>query len=225
MAEAQPKTAESHTGTAPDAGPQPEGHGDVGARIRAARTERGLTLRELARRLGVSAGHISQVERGLVKPSISLVYSIADVLSLGVGELFSNNAGPGTPDVGIARTPGEDRYVTRAAERRSIDVESGVRWELLTPTTREPVDFREIVYAAGSGSTQPGSFVRHSGREYGLVLSGRLRVQLEFDEYELGPGDSIAFESAVPHRFWNDGTETVKAVWCTVTAPEDAGTH
>ncbi|MFD1211848.1 helix-turn-helix domain-containing protein [Arthrobacter sp. GCM10027362] len=223
MADAQSKTAEPHPVPAPDAGPQPDGHGDVGVRIRAARTERNLTLRELARRLGVSAGHISQVERGLVKPSISLVYSIADVLAVGVGDLFSNNTGPGTPDVGIVRTPGEDRYVTRAAERRTINLETGVRWELLTPTTREPVDFREIVYAAGSGSTQPGSFVRHSGREYGLVLSGRLRVQLEFDEYELGPGDSIAFESAVPHRFWNDGPETVKAVWCTLAAPEDAG--
>lgn len=208
----------------PDIRPQPENRGDVGIRIRAARTERGMPLRELARRLGVSAGHISQVERGLVKPSISLVYAIANELSLGMSDLFSNNAAPGLTDAGITRTPGEDRFVTRAAERRSINLDTGVRWELLTPTTREPVDFREIVYPPGSGSAKPGSFVRHSGREYGLVLSGRLQVQLEFDEYELGPGDTIAFESALPHRFWNEGPETVKAVWCTVAAPEDAGT-
>jgi transcriptional regulator with XRE-family HTH domain len=202
---------------------QPEGHGDVGGRIRAARTEQGMTLRELARRLGVSAGHISQVERGLVKPSISLVYSIADVLSLGMSDLFSSSGTAVASEEGVVRTPGEDRFVTRAAERRTINLDTGVRWELLTPTTREPVDFREIVYPAGSGSTQAGSFMRHNGREYGLVLSGRLRVQLEFDEYELGPGDTIAFESALPHRFWNEGPETVKAVWCTVAAPEDTG--
>lgn len=203
---------------------QPEARGDVGGRIRAARTEQGMSLRELARRLGVSAGHISQVERGLVAPSISLVYSIANTLSLGMNDLFASNTAAGTPLEGIVRTPGEDRFITRAAERRTINLDTGVRWELLSPTTREPVDFREIVYPPGSGSTQPGSFVRHSGREYGLVLSGRLRVQLEFDEYELGPGDTIAFESALPHRFWNDGPDTVKAVWCTIAAGEDAGT-
>ena len=228
MAQAEANTVEpardQNADTLPQVhGPaQSEGHGDVGGRIRAARTEQGMTLRELARRLGVSAGHISQVERGLVKPSISLVYSIADVLSLGMSDLFSSSVAEVASMEGIARTPGEDRFVTRAAERRTINLDTGVRWELLTPTTREPVDFREIVYPAGSGSTQPDSFMRHSGREYGLVLSGRLRVQLEFDEYELGPGDTIAFESALPHRFWNEGPDVVKAVWCTVTAPEDA---
>ncbi|NKX51775.1 helix-turn-helix transcriptional regulator, partial [Arthrobacter deserti] len=90
---------------APEPGirPQPENRGDVGTRIRAARTERGMPLREPARRLGVSAGHISQVERGLVKPSISLVYAIANELSLGMSDLFSNNAAPGLTDAGITR--------------------------------------------------------------------------------------------------------------------------
>ena len=48
--------------------------------------------------------------------------------------------------------------------------------------------------------------MRHMGREYGLVLSGRLRVTIGFDdEHELGPGDSIAFESSRPHRLENAG--------------------
>ena len=187
-----------------------------GGRIRAARAERKMSLRELARRLDISAGHISQVERGLVRPSISLVYSIASELSIDMSDLFGDNAAKNTHYEGVARTEGEERFVTRAAERRTIDLETGVRWELLTPTTREPVNFREIVYPAGAGSDLPGAFVRHSGREYGLLLAGILRVQFDFEEYELGPGDSIAFDSTVPHRFWNGGTETVRAVWCMV---------
>ncbi|MGP5394891.1 helix-turn-helix domain-containing protein [Arthrobacter rhombi] len=188
----------------------------VGGRIRSIRMDCGMSLRELARRLNVSAGHISQVERALVTPSISLIYSIASELSVGMSDLFGNNANrdPGQED--IVRTSGEERFVTRVGERRTIDLETGVRWELLTPTNREPVDFREIVYPVGAGSEQPGGFVRHSGHEYGLILSGILRVQLDFDEYELGPGDSIAFDSMIPHRFWNDAAETVRAVWCTV---------
>lgn len=188
----------------------------VGSRIRAARTARKMSLRELARRLDISAGHISQVERGLVMPSISLVYSIATELSLAMSDLFGDNAPKSVPAEGITRTEGEERFVTRAAERRTIDLNTGVRWELLTPTTREPVGFREIVYPVGAGSDEPESFVRHSGREYGLLLSGVLHVQFDFEEYVLGPGDSIAFDSMVPHRFWNSGTDTVRAVWCTV---------
>lgn len=187
-----------------------------GGRIRAARTERKMSLRELARRLDISAGHVSQVERGLVRPSISLVYAIASELAIDMSDLFGDNAPKNTQFEGVTRTEGEERFVTRAAERRTIDLDTGVRWELLTPTTREPVDFREIVYPAGAGSDLPGSFVRHSGREYGLLLAGILRVQFDFEEYELGPGDSIAFDSMVPHRFWNAGTETVRAVWCMV---------
>lgn len=188
----------------------------VGSRIRAARTARKMSLRELARRLDISAGHVSQVERGLVMPSISLVYSIASELSLAMSDLFGDNAPKSIPTEGITRTEGEERFVTRAAERRTIDLNTGVRWELLTPTTREPVGFREIIYPAGAGSDEPGSFVRHSGREYGLLLAGVLHVQFDFEIYVLGPGDSIAFDSMVPHRFWNNGTETVRAVWCTV---------
>jgi quercetin dioxygenase-like cupin family protein len=58
--------------------------------------------------------------------------------------------------------------------------------------------------------------IRHQGREYGLVLSGRLGVQLGFQTYELGPGDSIAFDSTGPHRFWNLGDEPVHGIWCVV---------
>ena len=59
--------------------------------------------------------------------------------------------------------------------------------------------------------------MRHMGREYGLVLSGRLRVIIGFDEeHELGPGDSIAFESSRPHRLENAGSEPVEAIWFVV---------
>ena len=60
--------------------------------------------------------------------------------------------------------------------------------------------------------------MRHMGREYGVVLAGRLRVTIGFDEeeYELGPGDSIAFESSRPHRLENAGDEPVEAIWFVV---------
>jgi quercetin dioxygenase-like cupin family protein len=56
-------------------------------------------------------------------------------------------------------------------------------------------------------------FVRHSGREYGLVLEGNLRVTVGFEAHDLKPGDSIAFDSTVPHRLENIGDRPARAVW------------
>lgn len=57
---------------------------------------------------------------------------------------------------------------------------------------------------------------RHSGREFGFVTSGALTVTVNFDDYLLRPGDSIAFPSTTPHRLWNAGEEPVQAVWAVV---------
>ena len=54
------------------------------------------------------------------------------------------------------------------------------------------------------------------GREYGIVLSGRLGVQLGFEVFELGPEDSIGFDSTQPHRLWNLGDEPVHGIWFVV---------
>jgi mannose-6-phosphate isomerase-like protein (cupin superfamily) len=58
--------------------------------------------------------------------------------------------------------------------------------------------------------------MRHSGREFGLVISGSLSVTVGFEEHVLGPGDSMSFESTVPHRLHNEGDEPVRAVWVTL---------
>jgi mannose-6-phosphate isomerase-like protein (cupin superfamily) len=58
--------------------------------------------------------------------------------------------------------------------------------------------------------------MRHNGREYGYVLSGRLHVTLGFDEWEVGPGSSIAFDCTQPHRLANIGSEPVEAVWMVI---------
>src|SRR5438067_271441 len=70
----------------------------------------------------------------------------------------------------------------------------------------------------GTGSTSGPTEVmmRHPGREYGIVLSGHLGVAIQFDTYELGPGDSIAFDSTLPHRLWCIGPQPVHAVWFVV---------
>ncbi|MGH7192234.1 MAG: cupin domain-containing protein, partial [Candidatus Saccharimonadales bacterium] len=71
-------------------------------------------------------------------------------------------------------------------------------------------------YAPGGHSTDERRPMRHEGREYGVILSGTLTANVGFDSYELGPGDSIAFDSATPHEYLNKTDDYVHAIWVVV---------
>jgi transcriptional regulator with XRE-family HTH domain len=197
----------------------------LGARLRREREQRGLSLRKLATQLGISASALSQIETGRSQPSVGTLYSIVSALSLSFDELFAAEAGDGGP--GAARSggrgsgrssaaPAEEDVVTRADGRPAIELESGVTWERLNPVGERDVDFLEVTYDVGGASTRGNTFVRHAGREYGLVLSGTLKVTVGFEAYVLAPGDSICFESTVPHRLETVGDEPAKAIWCVI---------
>jgi transcriptional regulator with XRE-family HTH domain len=201
---------------------------DVGRRIREHRIQSNLSLRELARRLGISPSAISQIETGKSRPSVSTLYSIVTELGMSLDELFSGDgskrARPPAPAAERSIAPAQlqpvrerdapaERHVQRAGNRLGIELETGVRWERLTPTPDANADFLYVVYDVGGASAECNRFIRHSGREYGLLLSGRLQLTVGFDEYELGPGDAICFDSTVPHRLRNVGDEPAHGVW------------
>jgi len=199
----------------------------VGARLRASRLEKGLGVRELARRLEVSPSLVSQIETGKARPSVKTLYAIVSELGVSIDELLAPAGAAETPSSSTSATetletalgfgeesPGnESGLVQRADDRRSIELEAGVRWERLTPFHDPDIDFIYAIYCVGGSSSPTGKLIRHSGREFGLVLSGRLGVTVGFEECELGPGDSIAFDSTTPHRLHNDGDEEARAIW------------
>lgn len=116
------------------------------------------------------------------------------------------------------------KRVVHPNERKQIELGSGVRWERLTDHSDPLVDFLYVVYEPGGASSEGGALMRHSGREYGHVLSGTLQVTVGFDTHLLHPGDSIAFESTVPHRLATVGDEPVEALWFVVGRSGDART-
>jgi len=213
----------------------------VGIRLRAERERQRMSLRELARRLDVSASLISQVELGKATPSVGTLYAIVSELGMSLDELFFE------PDEGVASggqslgrsgarsgivgaadlersrpsASGPD-LVVRAGARKAIELDSGVRWERLTSVTEKDVDFLHVVYEVGGASCAESSLIRHAGREYGHVLRGRLGVSVGFETHELGPGDSIAFDSTVPHRLFNAGDEPAEGIWFVVGRGGDA---
>lgn len=196
----------------------------IGGRLREERTKAGISQRELARRLGLSASMISQLESGLSKPSVGTLYAIVTELNLSLdhvirGEDYKDD---GNPDSSVhdAVSP-----LVHPSDRQAIDLASGVRWEELTAASEDGVDFLHAIYEVGGASTPDESLMRHHGREYGYVMSGTLGIQIGFDEYELSPGDSIAFDSTRPHRLFNKGDEPVHAIWFVVGRDADDRTR
>ena len=183
-------------------------------------------LRELARRLDVSPSLVSQIETGKIQPSVRTLYAIVSELGLSLDEIFElvGAAEPqGTPPAPVAAAapappprPASAGVVHRADERRVIELESGVRWERMATWEDLDVEFMIAVYGVGGSSSADGRLMRHSGREFGLVLSGTLSVTVGFDDHVLGAGDSITFQSTTPHRLRNDGTVEVRAIWITL---------
>ena len=191
----------------------------IGPRLRAQREELRLSLRELARRIGVSASLISQIERDKVNPSVSTLYSLVRELGLGMGDLFSTEGGPVVP---AAASPSP---LVTPEERALINLESGVTWERLTAASDPGVEFLRVVYDAGSESCPEDSLMRHGGKEYGYVIAGRLGVQVGFERYELGPGDSISFDSSSPQRRWTIGDRPAEAIWVVAGRQSDGRFH
>jgi len=204
---------------------------ELGPRLRRVREDRGISVRELARRIGCSPSLISQIERGLSAPSVGMLYAIASELRASLDFLFGV-AVPGDAMLATAHGdghvrsgaggngtgPGGHGLVQRRSSRRTIDLASGVRWERLTPGADERVDFLEVIYEPSGHSTDMRRPLRHDGQEYGLVVSGRLQASVGFETFELGPGDSIAFDSSLPHQYWNTTDGDVHAIWVVVHA-------
>jgi transcriptional regulator with XRE-family HTH domain len=194
----------------------------IGDRLRDERTKAGISQRELARRLGLSPSLISQLESGLSKPSVGTLYAIVTELDLSLDKLLRGvDHSPSTARSNTAVANGGPSPLVHPDDRETIDLASGVRWEQLSRDTDQGIDFLHAVYEVGGASTPDESLMRHNGKEYGFIISGRLGIQLGFDTYELDPGDSIGFDSTQPHRLFNIGDEPVHAIWFVVGRTND----
>ena len=194
----------------------------VGNRLRVERERLGISLRELARRVGVSPSLVSQIELDRVNPSVSTLYALVTELGISMSDVFGDSR-PG--DRAATALRGSDGLAERPETRRVINLASGVRWERLTPQSERDVEFLYVVYPVGAASCPEDALMTHGGKEYGYVASGTLGVRVGFEEYELGPGGSIAFDSSSPHRLWAIGAEPVHAIWVVIGREADPRAH
>lgn len=198
----------------------------IGPRIRAERERRNVTIRALARVIGVSPSLISQIETGKSQPSVSSLYSITSALALSLEDLVdaSDADAPATAPaparaslryLGTNRAKAVGPHVS-PDDRELLTLDSGVTWERLGQVPHHHVDFLLVTYPPGSASSVDGRLMRHSGTEYGYLISGELELNLGFDKHMLAAGDSVCFESTKPHGYRNEGPVPAVGVWFVV---------
>jgi transcriptional regulator with XRE-family HTH domain len=174
--------------------PAAEPGAQVGRRMRMLREARGLSLRDVAQRSGVSAAMLSQVERGETSPSIAVAGRIAAGLGLSLSQL-------------LRLDEGQHVAVRRRAEHRTVR-RDGHRYEEVTPgLPGERVAMSMHALRAGARTGGAGDPPLHDAgsRETVLVQSGRLVLELDGERYELAEGDTVTFDADLPHRFVNPG--------------------
>ena len=153
-----------------------------------------LSLRDLAERSGVSAPMLSQVERGETSPTLSVASRIAAGLDLSLSQLLRLDEGGA---VTIVRT---DERAAGGARAR------GHSYEILTPPL--PGQRAEVsLHTLGPGALTAGAddppMHEPGARETAVVLDGRLTLHCDGTEHVLEAGDSVTFDSDLPHRFEN----------------------
>ncbi|MDI5936180.1 cupin domain-containing protein [Halomonas sp. M4R5S39] len=177
---------------------------DVGARLRALRTLRGISQRELAKRCGVTHSSLSLIEQGKVSPSVSSLKKILDAIPMSVGDFF-------TMDL-------ESRRQVFYSADELADVGSGdVIYKLVGANRHDrALSFMIETYPAGADTGR--EMITHQGEEAGVVLEGEIEITIGADTRRLGPGEAYYFETNVPHRFRNPGEAPCRLVSCATPA-------
>ncbi len=171
---------------------------NLGTRLRAVREERGLSQRELARRVGVTNGTISLIEQNKTSPSVASLKKVLNGIPMSLSEFFS------------LELPAPDKVFYKASE--------------LLDLTKGKLSFRQVGgnlsnralqilhehYAPGADTGK--SMLSHESEEGGIVLRGYIELTVGEQRSILGPGDAYLFDSRIPHRFRNIDDEECEII-------------
>ena len=209
---------------------------EIGEKLRETRLQNRMTLAELSERSGVSKSLLSMIERGRSVPTITTFQKIAIALRIPASSLFSDNvsissSSTSNTDPKSSDEPQADRFaqlvshrnnsesrgftIVHKRQRKKMIMPWGASYEMLCPDLQHKIEFIYLHYPVG---TKVEEFYSHSGEECGVVLEGRFKGVIGDQEVILEPGDSIYYDSSIPHRWENAGEVAVKAIW-TITPP------
>lgn len=173
---------------------------DIGSKIRLLRKDLNMSITDLAKSAELSTGLISQIERNIVVPSVASLWKVAKSLNVSIGYFFDEE-----------NKAAVNPIVKRENRKKIMTSNSSAIYELLTPNLNRKIEFLHIILEKDDSSTK--ELITHEGEECGIVLEGKLLVKTANGDYILEEGDSIYFDSTIPHRYINIGDKTCTSIW------------
>jgi len=172
----------------------------VGLKIKKLRKEKNMTIADFAKKAKISSGMISQIENEKVTPTITIMWKIAQALEVSIGYFFNEE-----------NEEEIDPVVKKNYRKKILTSNSNRTYELLVPNLNRKIEF--IMLTIKENDIHHNDFITHKGEECGLILKGKLKVVIKDKAYILEEGDSISFNSNLPHIYENETNEECISVW------------
>jgi transcriptional regulator with XRE-family HTH domain len=183
---------------------QPKGFGE---KVRGVRSQKRLTLQDVAKLTKRSVSLLSQIETGKISPSFASMRIIADALGIPLSRLILDM------DSEVDET--RESSLMGVRERKVLTTRGGVQHQLLSRNLALPFEFLSIEIPPGSSTGEKA--YTHDGVECGLLLEGELEIHVGRKIYRMKPGDTITLNSSIPHNLFNRGKRKARAVWVNST--------
>lgn len=171
----------------------------LGKIIRNIRKEKDYTLNEISKRTQLSSSYISQLERGLIEPSLSSLRKISEALEVPIYTFLKND--------------NKEHVVIKADQRRKLELpDTSIIYEFVSPmvSDKKTNPRMEIIYfQLKPNSWGSDDYINHKADECIFIIEGELEIYLGDNKYILNAGDSIYIHENVPHKTYNPGSKKV----------------
>lgn len=203
---------------------------NLGDKLKDLRLQRKMTLEDLSHKSKVSKSLLSQIERNISVPTVITLERITRAFGIATSELFIEleNSGKGVSTKAFREKKDENSnwgenalngksvsIVRRRDRKKLIPPRGEAEYELLSPDLQRKIEFITVCFPVGAKIT---NFFNHKGEECGVILEGKLKGIIGDQVVVLEEGDSIYFDSSIPHRWENIGKVEMRAIWA-ITPP------
>jgi transcriptional regulator with XRE-family HTH domain len=176
---------------------------DLGEKLKLRRLECKITMKDLAEKCDITPSLISQIEKGKAVPSLSTLSKITSALEFTIGEVLDG----GAPKKKFRHNP-----IVRRKERKSLE-DPNLDMTMYVLSEQAPMKMMEtMIFTFHKKSVDNGFRYQHFGQEFAFVLRGSIKVILGKESYHLNKGDSMYFESSIPHIFLNTHDKTTEVL-------------
>lgn len=183
----------------------------IGKKIRELRKRAGLVLQDLSNRTGLSKALLSQVEKEVVSPPIATLLKISKALHVSIGFFFQD----GDPEEKVVLVR---RNESKVIDSRHFGRETGGYYYEALAYKKLRKHMEPFLVELKRKHAAELSYFSHEGEEFIYLLKGRLEFRTQTERFVLEPGDSLYFESSLPHAYRALGRENAKAL--TVVYPK-----